>query len=276
MEGISVLPKLNAQDLAIWDVKRALCGGYLFKKASEASKFSKGKWQKRWFALKTDISAHENYTLQYYYSPDETTPRQVYSLDGSRVAIGTDDRNSDSSFDIFCLDGTKISMSAESEEILQAWMASLEDVVEIATSRGKVQRQRRGAKPAAVETVNMIPASASQRSNNIGEYDGDEDADNANVFSGNNNSTGNYFKQSSSDAYGGGMSSNQPYASNVFQLRSRRSPTVRLDIDTHSMPPGSTERHQFEEMLINDIQRILKIDQVKLIVTRSTYKKDVC
>lgn len=41
-----------------------------------------------------------------------------------------------------------------------------------------------------------------------------------------------------------------------------------MDIDTASMPPGSTERHQFEEMLVSDIERILNLgahDQVEIV-----------
>ena len=50
-----------------------------------------------------------------------------------------------------------------------------------------------------------------------------------------------------------------PSLVSAFSSRRSSSPTVRLDIDTHSMPPGSTERHQFEEMFASDIRRILKL-----------------
>ena len=253
MEGISNLPRLVGRDLPVWDTKRSQCGGFLFKKASESSKFSKGKWQKRWFIIKIDLSAHENYTLQYYYSPDETTPRQVYSLEGAKLDIGVTDR----SLDVSCLDGTKLSLSAETDEVLEAWSASLKNTIDVATARGKVQKQRRNENANLKSQISMN----SQRSN----FGGENEENSVNAASPSNKT--NYAPQPSpqlqqqqqQDNYSG----NESYVSNNFQRRNVVYPTIRLDIDTNSMPPGSTERHQFEEMLINDIQKILKTGQVK-------------
>ena len=246
--GISSLPKLVGQDLPIWDFRRSICGGFLFKKAGDVSLFSKGKWQKRYFVIKTDLSAHENYSLAYYYTPDESVPRQVYSLDSAKLQDGADDRNSPTaSYDLTCEDGSKLSICAETEEQLHAWVDSLYLAIEIATLRGNVQRQRRGLKPQSESFIVNSQSIPSQKSYASG--------DSSNIFNSTYPPAADYFDSQGQPNFVGN-------SSNTFSIRNRKSPLIRLDIDTHSMPPGSTERHQFEEMLINDIQKALDMGVV--------------
>ena len=47
----------------------------------------------------------------------------------------------------------------------------------------------------------------------------------------------------------------------TFQAIERRLPTLRLKIDIDSIPPSSTQRHQFTELLISDLSKILKTDR---------------
>ena len=120
-------------------------------------------------------------------------------------------------------------------------------MIQVATERGKVQRSRRGRKPESQGVGRQI--------SNISGI-----------------SEGTYAREGG-DGHGGPQQQNQydeeydgvreAYSPDQISQypsgRIRSSPIVRLDIDTHSMPPGSTERFQFEEMLTSDLTRILEL-----------------
>jgi hypothetical protein len=60
---LSYLPRVEQEHISQWDSRRNACCGYLSKKAGKSSSLSKGKWQKRWFVLKIQLTGHENYSL---------------------------------------------------------------------------------------------------------------------------------------------------------------------------------------------------------------------
>jgi hypothetical protein len=236
MEGVKGLPRVHAEDLQLWDPRRGLVCGYLNKKAGITSTFSKGKWQKRWFAFKTQISAHENYSLAYFHAPDDRNPRQVFALEGARL-----ESQSGNSFELFCLDGSHIALSVDLPEQLPIWLDTMHEVIDIATARGKVQRIRRGLKP--LETQETLESNAYGAS---GEFSPA--------------SSPGKLSQPISPIERMQYSSKTLGVSNAYQLaRKKNSPQIRLDIDISTIPPGSTERHQFEEMLVSDIHRILQV-----------------
>lgn len=61
--GLSYLPRVEQELVKQWDTRRNACCGYLNKKAGKTSSLSRGKWQKRWFVLKIQLTGHENYSL---------------------------------------------------------------------------------------------------------------------------------------------------------------------------------------------------------------------
>ena len=79
------LPKVKEEDLPIYDFDRQQCCGFLEKKASQSSSFSKGKWQRRWFTINGYLTGIENYSLSYYYNPDDKEARQRFELKKSTV-----------------------------------------------------------------------------------------------------------------------------------------------------------------------------------------------
>lgn len=239
MEGIITgLPKITEEDLGIWDAQKQMCCGYLNKKAGLSSTFSKGKWQKRWFVLKSKISAHENYTLLYFHSPDDRLPRQVYSLDGARVDCNQFN-NSSNSFELFCPDGSHLVMSGENPSQMHTWVQTLKDVVQIATERGQIQRDRRSGRPVDLATDKIMPKTATENDNNPM----------STVDQVSHINPQKPFKEISP----------QRNMMNPFQIRQQKPPMIRLDVDIATIPPGSVERHQFEELLVNDIKRALQI-----------------
>eukprot|EP01031_Cornospumella_fuschlensis_P012777 gene12777-15616_t len=84
------LPEVAEQDLLVWDDAKGQCCGYLNKKASQSSAFSKGKWQKRWFLIDTQLDEHDNYKLLYFHGPEDKTPRQAFPLANSTLKIVSD------------------------------------------------------------------------------------------------------------------------------------------------------------------------------------------
>ena len=69
-------------------------------------------------------------------------------------------------FELICIDGNRIQLSGDNDNILQRWLHALEYVIDIATQRGKVQKQRRGQKPpdmlgtSGIEDLAMLVGSA--------------------------------------------------------------------------------------------------------------------
>lgn len=99
------------------------------------SNFSKGKWQKRWFFINTDIGIDDNYFFEYSYSPDDSNPSKRFPLCNASIKI-----SSGNSFVLTIADdvGTTLVLSAESSEMMERWIATIETVILVANRRDKV------------------------------------------------------------------------------------------------------------------------------------------
>jgi Ca2+-binding EF-hand superfamily protein len=135
--GGSSLPQLKAEDMRVWEDDYAVCGGYLSKKASKQSAFSKGRWQKRWFFVRTELRSDENYALEYAYTPDDKTSRAIFKLEGASAVVSTGN-----SFQVNLADGSNIVIQADSPELRDDWVAMLHAAIVVASYRGRVIRER--------------------------------------------------------------------------------------------------------------------------------------
>jgi Ca2+-binding EF-hand superfamily protein len=241
MDKLSYLPRVEKSDLLVWDEQRDACCGYLNKRAGKGSALSKGKWQKRWFVLKTNISGHENYSISYYHSPEEKNARQTFVLDEAALALSSGS-NILNSFQIICADGTNIMLGADSEAQMQDWIDTLQYTIRIATERGKIQRERWGtSRPGDIplKTARSLadptaPASSGSTADRGAQNDRFTSVEN---------------------------SPNKAATPSPFHFGAAAAlPCIRLDVDINAMPPGSTQRNQFEEMFKGDICRCLGID----------------
>jgi Ca2+-binding EF-hand superfamily protein len=226
------LPRVEQDRLRQWDTRRNACCGYLNKKAGKTSSLSRGKWQKRWFVIKIQLTGHENYTLSYYHGPDDRSARQTFPLDNARINI-VGGANVANAFELICLDDSNITLGADSRAVMQTWVDTLLYVIEVATDRGKVQRERWGGNPTdsialkSARQVQDTAAEAPQRGVAVSREDEEVQL--------------------------------QKSTSGAFTFQHHRLPTVRVNVDINTMPPGSTQRNQFEEMFINDLARALSI-----------------
>lgn len=234
MDKLSYLPRVEKSELRVWDEQRDACCGYLNKRAGKGSALSKGKWQKRWFVLKTNISGHENYSISYYHSPEEKNARQTFILDEATLALSSGS-NILNSFQILCADGTNIMLGADSESQMQDWIETLQYTIQIATERGKIQRERWGAnRPSDIKSARS-PTDHSAHSVGI---------------------TNERSALANSE-----HSPNKTPTPSPFQFGAAAAlPCIRLDVDINAMPPGSIQRNQFEEMFKGDISKCLGID----------------
>lgn len=246
MEALTLLPRLEKEDLIeTWDESRNACCGYLNKKAGRASAFSTGKWQKRWFVLKIQISGHDNYSLSYFHTPEEKHPRQSYKLDGATLTV-TSGTNQNHSFQLICADSTHVMIGCDSVETMNKWISSLETAIRVAGERGQVQRERWGGAPTIQHQKSSLTVS-----------DLEEPKD-AKVIDEENNDGGfkNFEEQGTVV---------ESFAS-PFSTLSSTIPALRLDVDINTIPPGSTKRNEFEEMFQNDISKSLGIDSSQVVV----------
>ena len=147
------LARVEIDRLKQWSNRKGACCGYLKKKAGHKSSVNKGKLQKRWFFINIQLSPSENYELSYSYNPDDTTPRQKYPLDSAiikRNQVDTDGISGGPSvaiispnyFELVCFDNSSVTLEADSSEIMESWINTLEYVISIATERGKMQQQK--------------------------------------------------------------------------------------------------------------------------------------
>ena len=66
------------------------------------------------------------------------TPKKVFDLDNAQLQFSTEERNGERCFELICIDGNRIQLSGDNDNILQRWLHALEYVIDIATQRGKV------------------------------------------------------------------------------------------------------------------------------------------
>lgn len=219
------LPSVSETDVAVWDEERNRCGGFLSKKASQSSAFSRGKWQKRWFEVQLDIDSNENYHLAYYHTPDEKTPRASFPLHGASIKIA-----GETNFVLTLADGSSVSLNAENPQDMKNWVQTLEKIISTSNLRERLQYQRR------------------EMNGSDGDYDRDEDDDHVAGLD------GQYRKNRRNKS--GGMPKNS-YGQHLLK---RKWPTVRLDFDVSSVPAGSPERLEFEEEFAQDIATALSLE----------------
>ncbi len=215
------LPTVAEHNLHLWDSAKQKCGGYLQKKASQTSAFSKGKWQKRYFCINLDLGPKENYQLEYYHAPDEKAPRAIMALVGATVKI-----SSATAFAINFADSNSISLNADSSEIMQQWIATLENVISVANLRDRMISQYTSHDESGEEHDDHQEKDYTRGVNDLPK-----------AFRTTGKDRGHYVKVS-----GKGW------------------PTVRLDFDATSVPPASKERHKFIEMFCQDIAHAIGID----------------
>lgn len=133
MDIAAVLPRIRVDELPLYDYERDSVGGFLNKKASQNSSFSKGKWQKRYFAIRHDIRGIENYSLAYFYSPSDKYSRAVYELKKTAVTL-----SGGLTFTLEFEDGSTLTLQAESQDNMQKWVESLEKVITVANTRERL------------------------------------------------------------------------------------------------------------------------------------------
>lgn len=216
------LPQVSTKDLALWDAEREVCGGFLNKKASQTSTFSKGKWQKRWFVVNLDVEQNDNYTFEYFHNADDKQPSKSYPLQGATIKI-----SGDTSFVIAFQDGTSLSLSADSSDALRDWTSTLEAVVTISNMRERMMERYESGSEKSGDDNNGSDEE-------LGELDGVVKPKK---------------KRIGMDARG-----------QIVQLRQKEWPTLRVDHDIGSIPPGTIDRHRFVEMFCADIANALGVD----------------
>jgi len=131
------LPEVTVKDLIVWDDERSQCCGYLNKKASKTSAFSKGKFQKRWFLIDIDIEDGDNYCLEYFHGPEETKARQAFPL--TRMLIRVSGGNS---FVLSYGDEPVATLSADSTDAMNQWIETLQNVISVSNMRERMLRER--------------------------------------------------------------------------------------------------------------------------------------
>lgn len=218
------LPTVSESEISVWDEERNRCGGFLSKKASQTSAFSKGKWQKRWFEIDLELDPNENYQLSYFHSPEDKTPRASFPLQGASIKIA-----GETNFVLALADGSSVSLNAETSTDMKHWIQTLEKVISTSNLRERLQFQKRNA------------------DNDDGDYDDEEADDNLAALDGqyrkNRRHKGSHAKNS--------------YGQHVMK---RKWPTIRLDFDVSSIPAGSPERLEFEEEFCQDIATALSLE----------------
>jgi Ca2+-binding EF-hand superfamily protein len=127
------------------------------------------------------------------------------------------------SFTITFYDDTQLAVMANSTTEMDEWIQSLEKVITVATARDKYFKDRRKME---VSGLNASPNRSSSPNRNA---------------------------------------THQPQNDNVSirafsQANKRTVPTVRIDVDINTIPPRSSQRQQFEEMIINDFAKALNIN----------------
>lgn len=232
------LPEVSNKDLLIWDADRSQCCGYLLKKASKSSVFSKGNLQKRWFFINIDLEPKENYCLSYSHSADDSKPKQVSPLVNANVKLA-----GGNSFVVQLIDDTTLTLSSESNEVMKNWVDTLTNVISVANLRERMMHERTGDDHGehGGDTDNKISRKAPSKASFM----------KAEMTSPSNNNEGD---ERSGHNY-------HPHSPNKSPHRIALSanPTLRLDIDANTIPPSSTSRHQFLELFVADLAKALEV-----------------
>lgn len=226
VSAVRALPEVSVKDLIIWDDSRSQCCGFLNKKASKTSAFSKGKWQKRWFLIDVDIEERGNYALQYFHNPEDRVPRQVFPLENVTLKIA-----GGNSFILTSDDTALATLSADSHEVMKMWVDTLENVISVANLRARLLKEL----------------------DDRGEESGAEDTGKRSRYSVVRNELAGI--STNLKAYG-----KKPQESpGRSPVKRPTAPALRLDVDAETIPPTSKARHQFVHMFVDDIAKALEI-----------------
>ena len=253
------LPEVSTKDLVIWDDQRSMCCGYLNKKASKSSAFSKGKWQKRWFFINIDLDSKENYALSYAHGADEKAKQNFPLINASvKLAGGTN-------FVVSLVDDTVLTLSADSTDLVKKWVDTIENVVRVANHRERAIQanddahhgddgdDRHGKAFKATKSALLLKGDSSQSRGH--DYDGKLGAHSTDrrkrpAALGSVSDDGG-----DTDHTRGGSPMKSPSARTLMSHH----PALRLDVDINTIPPSSTSRHQFLELFMEDISAALEI-----------------
>ncbi|GMH63967.1 hypothetical protein TL16_g07046 [Triparma laevis f. inornata] len=218
------LPEVDVNNLVVWNSKRRKCCGYLNKKGGSAGSsgglFSKRRnWQKRFFILEHRIGGSENYLLKYYAKPDDSKPKGVLPLDGAEV-----------------LEDFEVSKSKKEKEFMfQLKVPGRKDVFD-------VQAESQKEKDMWMETLKYVASVASRRGmvmrKSLGQSEDDSGAEKDNR---------QFFVEEDE----------LPPSPRRLRDQKKVEPSMRLEIDVHSIPPGSNERAQFVATFQEDVARSL-------------------
>ena len=244
--GMSLV-RLKGEDLPIWDTRRALACGYLYKKAGKGKFLTTGRLSLRFFVIRTNLGTYDNVVLDHYEEQEDEKPKSSYSLAGASLRSSSEVR-----FEVTCADGSRVDLKAETEDSAVRWIVSLTKAIAVANERENVLQQ------VMAQTASRDKARAENGPAGTSTYfDDDGEVDEQAYASMLATSQGESLPVQPSAEIG----------PSVFAAKQmERGPMLRLDIDINDMPPSSTQRHQFEEMFKADIARALSIDTEKFVV----------
>lgn len=238
------LPRCHHEDFLIWNEKRKMAGGFLKKRAGGKvdkgfrSLMNRGKWQRRWFIIDTEITGSENYELSYFYTPDDAKARAKYPLAYATVLYSGGD-----AFQIQLATGEILHLSTEREDVKTRWFETLLRVIKIASAReDSIQKRLTDqSEQERKEIEEDIEDSGGFDDNELTGYDDEDSRD----------GEGPRVVQAKKDV---------PSPMKAPKGTSKALPSVRLDVDIGTIPPSSTQRRQFEEMFISDISKALDVE----------------
>ena len=120
------LIRIKAEELPVYDPRKGLACGFLYKKAGKGKLLASGRFSLRFFNINTEIGAFDDYTLDHYEDPDDKFPKKRYPLAGAVIRYMTGSR-----FSLLCVDGSEIELKAELDDAASKWMGSLSKVIQI-------------------------------------------------------------------------------------------------------------------------------------------------
>lgn len=266
------LPVLKQEDLKVWDPERQVCGGYLGKKASSVSFINRGKQQRRWFTLRTNILEDENYTLEYYHHPDDKLPRNIYPLGNASLLM-----SGGNSFTITLFDGTVITLTADTPAIQDNWSRMLERAIIVATDRDRIMRENfsaasgmEGSVDGSQKSDRQFAADDSSKQNRKSDKkESDNDKKDVSLDTlhmhrrpptKDISAAARHLNAAASLASGSQTVSATSKPQTPFMYQHKEPPALRIDVDIHTIPPSTPARRQFEEMFEQDLARALKVD----------------
>jgi Ca2+-binding EF-hand superfamily protein len=293
------LSRLVQEELPAWDKRRFSCCAYLLKKAGKGKvSLQKGRYQERWFVLKTLVSPSENYVLQYYRfaSDDVKFPRKVYDLAKCKLNY----REITGDFDLLDEFGYSVlTCRAENKNLLDKWAQTLKIAIDVATKRFYELRERREENtgitekdPWKLKDVSDFVRGKKKINIQLGGFNITKDDDVKEKHPIDDHWASIYDRvtaeksarvphRAKAEVHTGskrvdpitrpdedhGVHVIKAMDKTIFHMEQRsRSPLVRLDMDIQHLPPSSTQRHQFEEMFRSDVTKALQLDEQNFFV----------